>query len=252
MPTQLRNLDVRFVSLVDRAAVRDPNNPTEPQKFILFKRDSGADPDPQGGSMTEEERAALQKAEQERDEALAKLEKAEKKLKKQAKTDEPTTEEIDKADLPKAVRDALEKAETERDELKKAADEATQLAKAERDQRIAKEFIAKAEGEFAHVGGDSTEFGPILKAASEKLSKEEYEALETRLRAAEEQVRTSQLFKEMGRSGDPAPAGEGDQDLARKAEELRKNDSSLTPYQAMEQALRQSRELQRQYHANAR
>jgi hypothetical protein len=31
----LKNLDVEYVSLVDRAAVRDPSNPDEPQRFLL-------------------------------------------------------------------------------------------------------------------------------------------------------------------------------------------------------------------------
>ena len=42
---QLKDLDVQFVSLVDRAAVRDPQRKSEPRRFILMKRE-GAAPTP--------------------------------------------------------------------------------------------------------------------------------------------------------------------------------------------------------------
>src|SRR5579871_2796412 len=65
----LQDLSVEWVSLVDRAAVRDPSAPTEPQKFLLWKSESGANTDPtKGGTVptAEELSAALAKAEQER------------------------------------------------------------------------------------------------------------------------------------------------------------------------------------------
>lgn len=40
---ELKNLDVQWVSLVDRAAVRDPDDPTAPMRFLLAK---GEQPDP--------------------------------------------------------------------------------------------------------------------------------------------------------------------------------------------------------------
>jgi hypothetical protein len=43
---QLQNLDVQFVSLVDKAAVRDPSNPTQAQRFLLWKAQD-FDPDEQ-------------------------------------------------------------------------------------------------------------------------------------------------------------------------------------------------------------
>lgn len=39
---QLIDLDVQFVSLVDRAAVRDPQRKSEPRRFLLSKRAGGA------------------------------------------------------------------------------------------------------------------------------------------------------------------------------------------------------------------
>ncbi len=37
MPQHLKSLQVKRVSLVDRAAVRDHANPTEPRRFVMFK-----------------------------------------------------------------------------------------------------------------------------------------------------------------------------------------------------------------------
>ncbi len=242
----LRDLDVEFVSLVDRAAVRDSSRQTEPQKFILWKSESG-NHNPNGGDMptTEELTAALEKAEQERDEAQAELAKAEKKLAKKDKKDEEAAP-IDKADLPPAVREALEKAEARADKLEKQAEEDAKIAKAERDLRITREFVAKAETEFPSVGGSSEEFGPVLKTMSETLPEDVFKSIETRLRAAEEQVRTSNLFKELGMGGDPTPGADVELDAAlQKADDLQKADPNLSRYDAMR--LSMSREQQAAY-----
>lgn len=87
MPQQLTKLKVNRVSLVDRAAVRDPANPGEPQTFLLFKRDAD---DPQAllkqherdlahtqaaikaaNEAAAREKAARERAEAERDARLA-------------------------------------------------------------------------------------------------------------------------------------------------------------------------------------
>jgi hypothetical protein len=71
MPTQLTELEVEWVSLVDRAAVRDPSEPSEPQRFLLAKSDIPiwkADP----GSEMDQLLDALAKAESDRDAALEK------------------------------------------------------------------------------------------------------------------------------------------------------------------------------------
>lgn len=255
---RLQNLAVEWVSLVDRAAVRDPSNPTEPQRLLLWKSESGAPNTPdRGGTMSDAEpSAALKKAETERDELVDKVEKLEASLAeavKKAEAEKPEPEQINKDELSPAVRDRLEKLEKAEQESAERLAKAEEIAKAERDQRITREFVAKAEDSFALVGGDPAEFGPLLKSASEKLSKEEYEALETRLRAANEQVSKSNLFKEAGIGGDPKPGSDADlETLQRKAEELRKSDSSLTPYDAMRLAMVSNPEAQAAYLASVR
>lgn len=42
MASQLRDLKVDFISLVDKAAVRDPKDPTKPRRFLLWKAEDGA------------------------------------------------------------------------------------------------------------------------------------------------------------------------------------------------------------------
>ena len=231
----LQNLDVEYVSLVDRAAVRNPTNQSEPQKFLLWKRESGAPNDPEGGTMTEAElSAALEKSETERDELAAKVEKLEADL---AKAPEPAPVEptpIDKSELDPRVREALDKAEARAAEADERIEKAESIAKAERDQRITKEFVAKAE-QFAHVAGDTSEFGRILKSASESLSKEDFDLLQERLAAANEQIDKGELFKQAGAAGDGQRGGP---DIVNKATEVKKADPNLSQYEAMRQAAR--------------
>lgn len=263
MPNQLRNLTVEFVSLVDRAAVRNPSSPTEPQTFLLFKRDSGA-PTPTGGDMpdtptAEDQAAALKKAEDERDAAVARAEKAEQELATAAESGTEPKEPaepaaVDKSDLPPAARAALEKAEG----LAKAADEraekAEKLAKAERDARVEREFITKAENEFPHLG-KADELGPRLMRMSETLSKDDFDAHLAELKTANARIDTGRLFDEIGKSGDPAPAGAGTAELdsiTRKAEDIRKADPSVSQYEATQRAMREDREAQARYLAGQR
>lgn len=258
MPNQLTDLSVEFVSLVDRAAVRDPANPAEPQKFLLWKAESGTPTTPNQGddpvSDLDDVRAALAKAEQERDEAREATQKAQDdvaqltdKVTELEKADEPVEPvEIDKAELPEPVRLALEKAESDRVELSKRAEAAEEIAKSERDLRITREFIAKAEKDFPHVGGDANKFGPVLKSMSEKLSKDDYEFLVERLRANDVQLSKSAIFAEMGRGGEPQ-AGSPQSELVAKRDEIRKADPSLSKSKAMEIAVRDNPDLAGQY-----
>lgn len=260
MANRLTNLNVEFVSLVDRAAVRNPQNPTEPQRLIFWKAETatGEDPtpEPQGGQMNPDElKAALTKAEQERDAALeavtktegerdaatAQVTELEKAAEKPAEPTEPTVDPLAKADPE--IRAMLAKAETEAAELRKAAQEATDLAKAEREIRVTREFVAKAD-EYRALPLEGTVFGPVLKAASEKLSKEENDELIRVLKAADEQIAKSDLFKEQGRSTDGNPEAAGATEGLNKAvADLRKSDPTLSSFQAIQRATRENPEL---------
>lgn len=187
--------------------------------------------------MTEaEQSAALKKAEDERDaavaerdEAVAKNEKLEKKLAKKDPDAKPA--DLNKADLSPEWQARIEKMEADQKAAVEKSEADAKLAKDERDQRVTREFVVKAEA-IPHVAGDTAEFGKVLKSASELLSKEEFELLEQRLSAVNEQIDKGELFKQLGRSGD-AERDSGEDAIARKAEELKKADSSLSDYDAL-------------------
>jgi hypothetical protein len=314
----LANLDVEWVSLVDRAAVRDPVEQSEPMRFLIWKRDTQHPS--QGGHMSKLTKELLdqlgkavdneadlaklvEKAEHSEDVAkalqgAARLIAAHKdelspeimaELTKfvglEPEAPEPTPEpktaaelvaslkksdiaeevisevesalakaaekaEIDKADLPPAVKAALEKAESDRAEDRKRAEKAEKIAKEERNTRLTKEFVAKAE-DYKALAVKAEDFGPVLKEASEKLSEEAFEALEKALNAADEGLAKSELFKEQGANGVPEP-GDAFQEATRKAAELRKSDSKLSEPEALDKVLRSDRDLQERYLAEVR
>lgn len=261
-----RLTDVRadVVSLVDRAAVRDPSNPTEPQRFLLWKAEKGSgNVNQTGGEMPTDNTAALSKAEQERDDALAKnqeyqrrideLEKAAAQNTDDGDDDDDAMAQVEKADLPETVKAALRKAEADRVALAKRAEDAERIAKNERDLREQREFIAKAETELSHIGS-AQDTGLLLKSASEKLSKDEFEQLERVLKAANAQIDTGNLFVELGKGGvqeNPA-AREPYEAMLAKAEEIRKADPNVSQADALQKAAQLNPDLAREYGANVR
>lgn len=267
MPNRLHDVRADIVSFVDRAATRDPQNPTQPRRFLLFKREDG-DPTPalpaKGGDMPdmtpEEMQAALKKAEEDtkaaekdRDDALAKAETAEAEkaeLEKMAgggkakpakgdEDDEDDDEKMKKAELPEAVRAHLEKADAEMVELRKRAESAEEIAKAERETRETAEFIQKAEKELPHMG-DPEVVGKRLKKFSETLEKAEFDEYFREQAAINEQLRKGSIEAEYGRSGDrpPAPSAPGLPEAMKKAEELQKSDPNMSSAEAFRRAMR--------------
>ena len=168
---QLEELAVNFVSFVPRAAVRDPQQPSEPRRFLVWKGEGVSVPDHEGSHM--------------------------------------------------ATQDALADA-----------------------QRLQKE----AE-DYRSLPIDAARFGPILKSAFEKLSKDEYAELERVLAAADEQVTKGDLFKQYGDSGPGGTVSGAFEQLEREATALKKSDPSLSAEQALEKAMEANPDLERQYAA---
>lgn len=248
MANQLRNLQVEFVSLVDQAAVRDPSSPTEPQRFLLYKRDTQTSHE--GDASMNDNTDALELVKAERDKLARKVEKLQSKLEKRDAPAKPAA--IDKSALTPEVRAVLEKAELEAAETRERAEKAEKIAKAERNERIEREFIAKAQRELPHLGNPA-EIGPRLKRMSEQLSKEDYDAHLAELQAANARIETGSLFAELGKSGEASRGGESTaEQILSKAQEIRKADPSLTEWQAMEQARLSDRETQARYLASQR
>lgn len=274
MAQQLQDVEVEFVSLVDRAAVRDPQNKSEPRQFLIWKS-AGHDQEGDTSMTAEEMQAKIDKAEadskeaQEKAEATVKAaqeaqEKAEterdealEKAKKKPGTDEDESgEATTKSDLPPEVVAHLEKAEAAANEriekAEKAAADAEEIAKAERDRRVTADFISKAEG-FNALPMAATELGPVLKRASEGLSKEDFDALDSLLKAANEQVARGDLYKAVGADvGGSRVPSDAYGEVQQKAAELRKNDPKLSRGEAEALAMKNDPDLQQRYLASVR
>lgn len=298
MKSLLKNLNVEWVSLVDRAAVRDPVNQSEPRRFLLYKREGTPSSD-HGGNMKDKIDALLKdenvpseikdvlkdesiseaaktlvvkqaediaKSATELKDANARAEKAEEDLAKAKKGDGEEGEDVDASKAEEeALRKAAEKdpalaaflkkqeertakAEEEAAEARKSADAAGDIAKGEREIRREAEFVRKAE-DLPGIPAKATDFGKVLKAASEKLTKDEYDGLMEVLKAADKLGRESLLFKEMGTAQVAESRDDAYADLQAKAEDLRKADSSLSAEQALSKAMEQNPDLQRRYAA---
>ena len=156
------------------------------------------------------------------------------------KQDSPT-DDVNKADLPEPLRKRFE-------EMEKRAEEAERLAKAEREAREWEGFQKRAES-LPHVG-ERDKVAEILKAAY-GVSKENGEALEATLKAANEQIEKGRLFDEMGRDGN---RGQSDAMTAvnKRAEEIRKADPALTEAQAFDKALQENPAAYAEYLKEAR
>ena len=306
---QLTNLDVEFVSLVDRAAVRDPVEQSEPMRFLIWKRET--DPSEGGHRMSkltkeivdslgdpiakESDLTTLVEKADDSDQATLALQGAARLLAahkgdldaeavakfaelaglelpdagpglqpktaaevidalKAAEVDAAVVTEVESA-IAKAAEDAkLAKADPEtRAAIKKAeerAEAAEKIAKEERDARLDKEYIAKAE-KLDHLTIKAEDFGPVLKSAAEKLTKEEYEALESVLKASNEQIEKGALFAEAGAAGSVA-AADAFGELQQKAQEIKKAEPKLSDAEALDKAMKDNPDLEAAYLAEAR
>lgn len=118
--------------------------------------------------------------------------------------------------------------------LKKQADDlaaAQKIAKEERDERISKEFISKAQA-MPMLAEDKTEFAGLLRKAHEALG-EDYAKFETILKTANEQIAKGNLFAELGRDGGEVTVSKS---VEAKASEFQKAEPGLTREQAIAKA----------------
>jgi len=179
--------------------------------------------------------ASVEKAEGERDTAKAEAGELRDTLAKSAPVSAEAEEEITKALLAKAdpaVRALIEKQQAD---LKTAS----QIAKAEREARLGKEFLSKAEA-LPMLTEDRPTLAGLLRRISDALSPEENAEVEKILRAANEQIAKGNLFGSLGRGGAETTISKG---LRTRAEELRKADPSLTIEQAEVKVMEDDPEL---------
>lgn len=94
-------------------------------------------------------------------------------------------------------------------ELEQRALAAEEMARAERDKRVESEFIDRVKG-YGTLPVDASVFGPVMKRASEALSKEDFDQIESVLKAAGAALEQSDLFRSRGYDGegDTSAAGQ--------------------------------------------
>jgi hypothetical protein len=153
------------------------------------------------------------------------------------------------ADFVESDEDIMKSADPAIVEIVKAAEEraeaAESIAKAERDFRLEREFVAKAET-LDNLAVDAEEFGPVLKAAAEVLDESVLDAVMTVLKAANDALGESGLFTEVGKSS----SFEGDNaigSIEKAAARIREEDSGLTHAQAVAKAVEADPSLYTEY-----
>ena len=171
-----------------------------------------------------------------------------KKKKKVAKADD-TSEEVEtisKADYEdlKATAEAIRK---EQAETKKELED-------ERNARSTEKAIAKAAVDYDHIPVDSKELGPIVKAVTDNLTKEQAETFERILKAAEEAMVTSKAFKDAAENtnilADSGSAVSRLNEIAKSY--IEKSDKPLTQNSAFAKAVEANPRLYDEYVAETR
>ena len=126
---------------------------------------------------------------------------------------------------------------------KAEAKEAKQIAKELKDEKILKEYVAKAE-DLPHLAIEPLKFGPVLKALGESHP-DEFSEIFRVLKAADAAIEKSELFKEVGKAG----SGESSAEAAvyAKARGLVAKDGDLTFEEAVSKVLEEDPELYEKY-----
>jgi hypothetical protein len=173
----------------------------------------------------EEEVETLSKQVEKSEEDLA---AKDEQIAKMAPKDDDSAEEISKSLLEKAdpaVRALIEKQQAD---LKRVEE----VAKQERDARLDREFISKAE-QMPMLSTDKTALGGLLRRVSDALSPEDATEVEKILKAANAQIAEGNIFKTIGNGGADTTVSAS---VEAAAEEIRKADPTLTKEQAVAKA----------------
>lgn len=155
-----------------------------------------------------------------------------------------TKEDLAKMDLDPQTRAMIEKALDERDEARATGAEALKIAKELKDEKILKEYIAKA-GELEHLPIQKDKHGAIFKTIGEAHPLEFAEILNV-LKAAERLVANSAAFKEIGKHGEGA-TGSAEAVVYEKARSLVGKSDDLTFDEAVAKVLEDEPELYSRY-----
>lgn len=153
---------------------------------------------------------------------------------------------FDFSHIPAESRPVIEAIWKEKEDQDKQNKELRDQVKKEQDLRITKEFVEKVEKELSNLSIDKNELGKVLKSVAD-ISKEDSEKLLKTLKAADEQVKKSALFSEIGSN---VPVNKGQDAWAKiekEAEEISKKDSKISKSEAIDLVIKQKPELYNEY-----
>ena len=112
--------------------------------------------------------------------------------------EETSQDDLNLASVPEEVRAQVEDLWKANEVAVKKAEELEAVLKAERDERLTKEYIAKAEAEYGNIPGHSAEdLGPMLKSLNAHDA-EMAEKLEGLLKTMSQVLEKSEVFAEAG------------------------------------------------------
>lgn len=246
MPNRLSDLEIDEVSLVDR-----PANPLS--KVLLFKRDTSGEEDEILGtdngadysSMTKEETMPEDTGTVElTPEYVESLEEMVLQLQDELaavkKSADDGKEDVLKNLDPKVADEVL----TRIAKAEARAAESEAIAKAERDTRITREYLTKAETKMEHLPGTASEKASILKGLND-IDTDLANKVEQMLISANEQAALGAIDDELGRDvlGDSTAMGE----IEKLAKSLQASNSDLTYEQAVDKALSENPALYTKY-----
>lgn len=259
MTTVRRKLTVKEVSLC-----RNPANPGA--RVALFKSDqSHARNTMDKTKLSDEARAYVDSLEKSAEEAEAKAKEAEAKAAeadakaKEAEAklaekggNEPDPEPVNKDELPDNVRKALEKSEAEADEARKAAEDLAKSVKS------SEERIAKMEEAALDADIDAFIKSVPVTAAGQDDLHDTLKSLPTDARSKmmdmmkAQEEKAASILKTVGADGESEIGGEAFEKLEAKAAEIQQAEPSLSKEQAFAKAVKDNRDLAKQYHEERR
>ena len=243
---EIIDLDVNKVSVVGR--------PANKRKFLLLKSEAEEKDIAENKENGGEEKMAIkadlltllkeQGAEIGIDKITEALKEAGLELPiKTVEVEKKTVEKkdpINKAELPAAVQELIQKMETDAAESKAKAEEAQEMAKSEKTLRVKKETVDLVKSDMNYITSVKQE------DLIDYLIKNDDEFVRTILKGANTLLKESAIYMEVGKTGVT-----GGTDASKKSEsmakELMKSDSSLTLEQAEERILEQNPELYKEY-----
>jgi hypothetical protein len=150
-------------------------------------------------------------------------------------------------DLPDEMKLQVEKLWKSHDEAIKKAEGLEKVLKAERDERLKKEFIAKAEVEYDRLKAEPKELGEVLKSLH-TLDHELGAKVEEILKSANEVIKQADAFKEIGTSHSRDAGGSAWGKIEQMANSIvEKGEEQLTKSQAIDRVMQQNPTLYSEY-----